>query len=124
MCTAPRRLASSKDTSQQTQERACSCLSTVQFANGPKRSMGHVPGAEKDFFLIRVADRRSHHAAAPVESCQSLSKRSPWGRLGSVQYTCNRLHRTRRRFQHISANSLISAAHWLFFVYMWGPGAE
>jgi hypothetical protein len=26
-------------------------------------------------------------------------------------YTCNRLHRIRRRFQHISANSLISAAH-------------
>ena len=26
-------------------------------------------------------------------------------------YTCNRLHRIRCRFQHISANSLISAAH-------------
>ena len=32
---------------------ACSRLSIVQFATGPKRSMGHVPGAEKDFFLIR-----------------------------------------------------------------------
>ena len=31
-------------------------------------------------------------------------------------YTCNRLHRIRRRFQHISANSLISAAH--------GPGLK
>ena len=50
-------------------------------------------------------------AAAPAESCQSLPKRCPWGRLGSVLYTCKRLHRTRRRFQHISANSLISAAH-------------
>ncbi len=50
-------------------------------------------------------------AAAPVSSCQSPPKRCPWGRLGSVLYTCKRLRRTRRRFQHISANSLISAAH-------------
>ena len=50
-------------------------------------------------------------AAAPVESCQSVALRSPWGRLWSVLYTNKRLHRTRRRFQHISANSLISAAH-------------
>ena len=50
-------------------------------------------------------------AAAPVESCQSLPKRSPRGRLGSVLYTCKRLHRMRRRSQHISANSLITAAH-------------
>ena len=46
-----------------------------------------------------------------MESCQSVAPRSPWGRLGSKLYTCNRLHRIRRRFQHISANSLISAAH-------------
>ena len=74
--------------------------------------MGHFVGAEKGNFLIR--GRRRHPwsmAAAPVESCQSLPKRSPWGRLGSVLYTCKRLHRTRRRFQHISAHSLISAAH-------------
>jgi len=50
-------------------------------------------------------------AAAPVESCQSLPNRSPGGRIGSVLYTCKRLRRIRRRFQHISANSLISAAH-------------
>ena len=53
-------------------------------------------------------------AAAPVKSCQSLPKRSPWGRLGSVLYTCKRLRRIRRRFQHILANSLITAAHGLF----------
>jgi len=29
----------------------CSRLSTVQFANGPKRSMGHVLGAKKDIFF-------------------------------------------------------------------------
>ena len=50
-------------------------------------------------------------AAVPMESCQSLSNRSPWGRLGSVLYTCKRLRRIRHRFQHISANSLTSAAH-------------
>ena len=50
-------------------------------------------------------------AAAPVESCQPLPKRSPWGRLGSVLDTRKRLHRIRCRFLHISANSLSSAAH-------------
>ena len=49
--------------------------------------------------------------AASMESCRFAARRSPWGRSGSVRYTCNRLHRTRRRFQHISANSLISAGH-------------
>ena len=45
-------------------------------------------------------------AAAPVESSKSLPKRSPWGRLGSVLYTCKRLHRMRRRFKHFWSNSL------------------
>ena len=63
------------------------------------------------FFLIRAIDDDATMAAAPVESCQSVALRSPWGRLWSVLYTNKRLHRTRRRFQHISANSLISAAH-------------
>ena len=45
-------------------------------------------------------------AAAPVESCQFLSNRSPWGRLGSVLYTCNRLRRIRRRFNHFWSISL------------------
>ena len=35
-------------------ERACSRLSIVRFANGPKRSMGHLPGAKKiNFFNSR-----------------------------------------------------------------------
>ena len=37
----------------QTRNAACSRLSTGQFATGPKRSMGHVLGGEKGFFLIR-----------------------------------------------------------------------
>ena len=45
-------------------------------------------------------------AAAPAESCQSLPNRSPWGRLGSVLYTCTRLRRIRRRFNHFWSNSL------------------
>ena len=45
-------------------------------------------------------------AAAPVESCQSLPKRYPWGRLGSVLYTRKRLHRMRRRFNHFWSISL------------------
>jgi len=61
--------------------------------------MGHVLGAEKEFFLIRGDDAPWSMAGAPVESCQSLPKRSPWGRLGSVLYTCTRLRRIRRRFK-------------------------
>ena len=54
-------LAACKDTSKPDQNASCSRSSTDQFANGPKRSMGHVLGAEKINFLIRVADGRSHH---------------------------------------------------------------
>ena len=54
-------------------------------------------------------------AAAPVESCQSLPGRCPWGRLGSVLYTCNRLHRMRRRFNHFWSISLSSPRSFGFF---------
>ena len=54
-------------------------------------------------------------AAAPVESCQSLPGRCPWGRLGSVLYTCNRLHRMRRRFNHFWSISLRSPRSFSFF---------
>jgi len=43
-----------------------------------------------------------------VESCQSPPKRCPWGRLGSVLYTCKRLRRMRRRFKHFWSISLSS----------------
>ena len=33
-----------------------SCLSTVQFGTGPKRSLGHLPGAKKINFLSRGRD--------------------------------------------------------------------
>ena len=68
--------------------------------------MGHVLGTEKGNFLIRGDDGAMSMAAAPVESCQSLSNRSPWGRLGSVLYTCKRLRCVRRRFNHFWSISL------------------
>ena len=91
----PRQLAACKDTSKANSERACSRLSTVPFANGPKRSMGHVLGAEKLIFLIRDIDDAAIMTAAPVKSCQIVVQRPPWGRLGSVLYTCKRLPHAR-----------------------------
>ena len=68
-------------------------------------------GRKKLFFLIRDIDGPTM-AAAPVESCQSMVLRSPRGRLGSVLYTCKRLHRIRRRFKHFWSISLNKSAHW------------
>jgi len=77
-----------------------------------KESNGTRTGGRKRFFFnSRPMSRPWSHGAAPVESCLSLSKRCPWGRLGSKLYTRKRLHRTRRRLQHISANSLSTATH-------------
>ena len=73
--------------------------------------MGHLLGGEKGNFLIRGSCHDGAVAAAPVESCRSVVPRSPRSHLGSVVDVRNRLHRVRCRFQHISANSLISAAH-------------
>ena len=75
-----------------------------------KEINGTLTGGQKTyFFKSRPTMAPWSMAAAPVESCQSLSKRSPWGRLGSVLYTCKRLHRTRRGFKHNQPNSLDSA---------------
>ena len=79
-------------------------LSILQFANGPKRSMGHVLKAKKINFWCRDTDDPTM-AAAPAESCRFVALRSPWSRSGSVLVTCNRLRRRRRRFHqgiHIS----------------------
>ena len=59
----------------------------------------------KGNLLSRGRRRHWSMAAAPVESCQFVALRSPWGRVGSVLYTCNRLRRKRGRFDrwiHIS----------------------
>ena len=55
-------------------------------------------GPKKEFFLIRDFDDPAM-AAAPVETCQFVVLRSPWGRLGSVLDVGSRLRRLRRRFQ-------------------------
>ena len=54
---SPARLAKAGDTLGWNEDASCSCLSTVQFATGPKRAMGHVLGAEKGNFLIRGRGR-------------------------------------------------------------------
>ena len=75
--------------------------------------MGHLLGAEKEFFLIfliRDFDAATR-AGVSVESWRSVVPRSPWARSWTVLYTRKRLHCMRRRFQHISANSLGTAAH-------------
>ena len=58
--------------------------------------MGHFSGREKKNFLIREIDDAAR-AAAPVEFCQFVVLRSPWGRLGVVIVVRNRLRRLRRR---------------------------
>ena len=45
-------------------------MSIAPLATGPRRSIGHVLGAKKNSFLIRVADRRSHHGG---RACGILS---------------------------------------------------
>jgi hypothetical protein len=44
-------------------------------------------------------------AAAPAEIYQFVVPRSPCGRLGSVLYTCKRLHRTRGGFHRIQIST-------------------
>ena len=75
---------------------------------------GTLPGGRKRNYVVnsRPTVRHGQMAAAPVESCQSLPIRSPWGRLGWVLYTCNRLRRMRRRFKHFWSISLNKSAHW------------
>ena len=53
---------------------ACSCLTIVRFASGPKRSMGHVMGVEKGIFLIRGRRWRHGHGG---RACGILSIRGP-----------------------------------------------
>ena len=72
-------------------------------------------GPKKVISCFAVRRGRGHRAAAPVESCQSLPKRSPWGRLGSVLYTCKRLRRKRRRLSIFSR--FLSAARGTLAIF-------
>ena len=82
-------------------------LARVRFATGPKRSMGHFLGVEKNKFFnsrLTVPPRRPRRWN-PVKI---VVLRPPGGRLGSILDTCNRLRRVRRRFS-ISSKVLGSA---------------
>ena len=58
----------------------CSRLSILPFATGPKRSMGHVRGGEKNIFFIRDID----DAAMASASVGILSIRGPEVSPGSL----------------------------------------
>ena len=47
---------------------------------------------------------------APVESCRFVVQRSPKGRLGSVLDVRSRLHRMRRRLDHIYQFSQLTSS--------------
>ena len=51
--------------------------------------------ASMAYFAAGASDLR---VIAPVESCQFVARRSPWGRLGSVLDVGSRLHRVRGGF--------------------------
>ena len=73
--------------------------------------MGHVPGAEKDFFLIRGRGRPTVDGG---RTSGILSIRGPEVSLGSfrvVLYMVSRLRRMHRRFEGLSANSLNTPSH-------------
>ena len=67
-------------------KRACSCLSIVQLANGPKRSMGHFLGAEKGIFLLRGRGRPTVYGGRTSQNlsipAQEVSLGSP--RVGTI----------------------------------------
>ena len=71
----PIRLAVCKTLASSQSERACSRLSIIPFANGRKRSMGHVMGVEKGIFLIRGAEADEATGRPrrfnPVNPCQT-----------------------------------------------------
>ena len=73
--------------------------------------MGHVLGAKKDFFLIRGRGRPTVYGG---RAGGNLSIRGPevsLGSLGLLLYMVSRLHRMRRRFEGLSANSLSTPSH-------------
>ena len=61
---------------------ACSRLTTVQFANSPKRSMGHFLGAKKINFLIRGRGRPTVYGG---RASGNLSICGPEVSLGSLR---------------------------------------
>ena len=84
---------------------------TVLFASGPKRSAGRTGGRKKFFFNSR---RRCSHGPWRMRQwnpVHSWPGGSPGDRLGSYVNMVSRLHRMRRRFEGLSANSLNTPSH-------------
>ena len=68
--------------------------------------MGHVLGAEKRNFLIRGRGRPAVYGGRAGGILSIPAQEVSLGRLGSVLYTCKRLHRMRRRFNNFWSISL------------------
>jgi hypothetical protein len=68
-------------------------------------------GPKKVFFYLAATMQPWSMADAPVESGPFVARRSPGDRLGSYVYMVSRLHRMRRRFEGLSANSLNTPSH-------------
>ena len=88
-------------------------MSVLPLATGPKRSMGHLLGAEKIIFLIRDIDDATR-AGASMESCRFVARRSPGGRFWSLLDVRKRLHRTRGGFRRRIHISKVLCALWLW----------
>ena len=76
-------------------KRKISRLSILPFANGPKRTMGHLLGAKNGLFVHRGRGRPTVYGG---RACGILSIRGPEVSLGSlmiVLYMVSRLHRMR-----------------------------
>ena len=85
-----------KDTSKKRSADA-SRLGILLLATGPKRSIGHLLGGEKNLVAILTVPPWPQ-VAASMESCRFAARRSLGGRFWSVVDVRKRLHRVRGRF--------------------------
>ena len=88
-------------------EPACSRLSILPLANGPKRSMGHLLGAKKINFFNREIDDAAM-AGASMETCQFVVLKSLGDRFWMLLDVRKRRRRVRGRFHrwiHISTGA-------------------
>ena len=72
-------------------------MGILLLATGPKRSIGHLLGGEKNLVAILTVPPWPQ-VAASMESCRFAARRSLGGRFWSVVDVRKRLHRVRGRF--------------------------
>ena len=113
----PARLANDTDTLGLIEVAPCSRSGSVRFATGPKRSMGHVLGAEKGNFLIRGRGRPTAHCgraggilSIPAEEVSLGSPRvgtihvqAPTSRTPALQAFLVEFSQQTTRFSHLLA---------------------